>query len=170
MGVGHGRFHNITKKGDPAPGSGLSKIIGWDPGAQAIVEGLQPYNRGNGFTTDPLWILHELDRVNKHRLLHVGTVWTGAVVIDPSKSVNVQTGVGIMEILGGPVTTDTPIAKMAILPLNPNAEMHMDIQAALEIAFAQGPPVAEEKRSTKTLRDIYMHVRGTIVPALVPYL
>jgi hypothetical protein len=42
----------------PAPGSGLYKIRGMKPSAQAIIERLQPYN--NGHENDPLWVLHEL--------------------------------------------------------------------------------------------------------------
>src|SRR5215210_7016679 len=46
-------------------------VCGMDPDAQTVIEGLQPYKRGNAYTDDPLWRLHELNRIDKHRLLHV---------------------------------------------------------------------------------------------------
>ena len=39
--------------------------------AQAAIKGLQPYNRGNEFASDPLWKLHRLSNVDKHRVPHV---------------------------------------------------------------------------------------------------
>jgi hypothetical protein len=50
--------------------------------------------------------LHELDRVNKHRLLQITAAYMGGFVMDPNKSVNAILGPGIMEILEGPITTD----------------------------------------------------------------
>jgi hypothetical protein len=38
-------------------------------GAKAIIERFQPYKRGNGGDHNPLWLLHELDRFAKHRIL-----------------------------------------------------------------------------------------------------
>jgi hypothetical protein len=58
------------KAGLPAPGSGLAKTEGMDPKAQGIIEGLQPYHQRQAYTADPLWLIHELNRIDKHRLLH----------------------------------------------------------------------------------------------------
>ena len=41
------------------------------PDAQAAIKGLQPYNKGNEFASDPLWKLHRLSNVDKHRVPHV---------------------------------------------------------------------------------------------------
>jgi len=37
-------------------------------GAKDLVEALQPYNRGEHFGDDPLWTIHELNRIDKHRI------------------------------------------------------------------------------------------------------
>ena len=37
--------------------------------ALALIEWMQPYNRGKGFTDSALWILDELANINKHRRL-----------------------------------------------------------------------------------------------------
>lgn len=72
-GVGCGAFHKTHIKGhragQPMPYSGLHKIRGWCPDAQTVVERLQPYH-GPDFREHPLWLMHDLDRVSKHRLLH----------------------------------------------------------------------------------------------------
>jgi|SRR5215212_2196849 len=44
------------------------KIGGIHPDAQTIIEGLQPYQRGQHYAVDPLWVLHELSNIDKHRL------------------------------------------------------------------------------------------------------
>jgi hypothetical protein len=44
---------------------------GVSPQVLAKVEGLQPYNRPDDPTLDPLWILTELNNIDKHRLLLV---------------------------------------------------------------------------------------------------
>jgi hypothetical protein len=56
------------KNGTPTRRSGLHKITGMKPAAQAAIERLQPFNRGK--TSDPLWMLHELSNTDKHRLVH----------------------------------------------------------------------------------------------------
>ena len=93
-GDGRDLFHRVNKKtGRPAFGSGLIKIDGWHPGAQAAVERLQPYKRGNEFRSDPLWLLHELDRISKHRLLHVGiaaSAGTGWKLEPPVEALNIR--------------------------------------------------------------------------------
>jgi hypothetical protein len=47
------------------------KITLLPPEAQAAIELLQPYHRGEAAAHDPLWHLHELSRIDKHRSLHL---------------------------------------------------------------------------------------------------
>ena len=37
--------------------------------AETIIKGLQPFHRGASYDEDPLWLLHELNNTDKHRLL-----------------------------------------------------------------------------------------------------
>jgi hypothetical protein len=43
------------------------KVGSIDPRARAIVESFQPYHRGQGSHEHPLWVLHELSNLDKHR-------------------------------------------------------------------------------------------------------
>jgi hypothetical protein len=49
------------------------KVKGLSDEAIAYVESIQPYNRMDGapLSTDPLWCLHELNRIDKHRRISV---------------------------------------------------------------------------------------------------
>jgi hypothetical protein len=69
------KYFERTKKGTgpPARGSGLWKIDGVsNPYAIAAIRRLQPFQRPDP-ARHPLWIIHELDRLDKHRALHV--IW-----------------------------------------------------------------------------------------------
>jgi len=171
LGGGSRRFHRTTRAGDPKRGSGLYKVRGWAPGAQAVVEGLQPYHRGDAYERSPLWILHELDNINRHRLLHTAFAYGGGFIFDPLKSHNLaDIGTGVMETIGGPITTDTLIARIPLQPVDPELEVHIEVQPALDVVFAAGTPIVEHESVYKTLLDIYVHVVGTVVPALTPFL
>jgi hypothetical protein len=171
-GVGSTRFHNLDGKGNPARGSGLSKIEGWEAGAQAIVERLQPYHRGQSFRSDPLWILQELDNVNKHRLLHptaasfAGTHW------DLQRFKNIRAmGPGFIQSFGGAVETDTPIGRIVGLhPIDRDAEMQVDIDPAMDVALSKEAPSGAGEPVRVTLGNIYMHIRDNVLPLLVGFL
>jgi hypothetical protein len=174
-GVGSLRFKERSKNGRPTPRSGLAKIAGWHPDAQTAVEGLQPYKRGNDFRTDSLWLLHELDRVSKHRLLHVGVAAAAGTTwrLDPPvTAMNVRAiGPGFMEYISGLLDTDTPIARLyGIRPTDPNAEMHVDVRPALDVAFRKQAVGGQDKLVLKTLAEIYNHIVGTVIPTLSPFL
>jgi hypothetical protein len=170
--VGSNLFHQTTKKGNPAPGSGLFKIRGCDPRVQTIIEGLQPYKRGKDFRTHPLWIMHELDRINKHRLLHTtvaafyGTEWHTAGFT------NVRcVGPGMIVSLGGTIETDTPIGRIyGIHPIDPDVEMYVEIQPAIDIAFAPGTPSVENVSVLKSLQNLYGYIATEVLPPLGGFL
>lgn len=69
-------FLDPKKYGDSAP----RVLNGMSERAKAFIEGTQPYNvRPNDPWTDPLWMIHESARVDRHRLLHtITTVLVGA--------------------------------------------------------------------------------------------
>lgn len=53
------------------------------PAARDDIERLQPYQRGDDYRSDPLWVLHEIWNTDKHRVLvAVGHQWAHGVV-DP---------------------------------------------------------------------------------------
>ena len=46
--------------------TGRGQIRGASPYAMSLAERLQPYHRGNDYAKHPLWIIHELDILQKH--------------------------------------------------------------------------------------------------------
>jgi hypothetical protein len=66
-----GKFGARTKKRHPARTSGLYQMRFVQPAAQAIIKSLQPYNAGIGASLTPLWLLHELSNIEKHRRLNI---------------------------------------------------------------------------------------------------
>jgi hypothetical protein len=169
-GVGSALFHQRRKNGDPAPGSGLSKIQGWDPAAQAVVEGVQPYQRGHDFVSDPLWVLHELDRINKHRLLHSVVASFEGFTFEPIKS-NATFGPGSIESLAGTVEDGAPVARIyGIAAADPSIEVHVEAGTPVGIAFASDTPCVAGKDVLDSLAGIDAYISEAVAPALADYL
>jgi hypothetical protein len=149
--------------------NGRPKILGWHPGAQTVVETLQPYHRGNAYRTHPLWVLHDLDRVNKHRLIHATVAVFSGLGIDMRTSYNFKLGPGMLQSLEGPIETDTPIGRLPAWRTDTTREMNVDVVVPLDVAFDKGTPSVEYESVLKTLWAIYGEV-GSTETTLRPYL
>jgi hypothetical protein len=171
-GIGSTRFNQLKNNGDPVPGSGLFKIRGWHPDAQTIVEGLQPYHRGNTFRDDPLWILHDLENVNKHRLLHTTVAISTGVTLIPSKCINLRCiGPGFIRGRSVTIETETPIGWVyGVHPIDPSLDVNVEVGTAIDVALDAQAPAAAGLPVARVLTDIYTYVVGTVLPALTPYL
>jgi hypothetical protein len=165
--LGPDLFNRIKKKtGEPAPGSGLHKLQGAHPDAVKAIEGIQPYHRGSAFAEDPLWVIHELDRIDKHRRLHLTAYAMGSVGIGTDSSGSAYIGHMQVEKMGhdGPVEDGTPVA-IFTASLDSHFQLHFARQIALaETAIPQRADLAE---LLAKLRD---YVRDEVVPALKPFL
>jgi hypothetical protein len=117
---------------------------------RAAIEDLQPYKTGGDFPElEPLWILNELARFDRHRFLHVGCERIGTLGLNPNTSRNV--GVEDMQVREGPLDfaivdgledaeieggEDSAIlARLAARPIDLHQEMHMEWESAIEIGF-----------------------------------
>lgn len=171
-GVGEAKFTAVDRRGDPARGSGLAKIRGWPPDAKTIVEGLQPYKRGQDFRSDPLWVLHELDRLDKHRLLHTTVAASRGTLWDIGEFRNIRCiGPGFIESMDATVETDTPISRIVgIHPIDPDTEMHVEIKPALAVAFSPGTSVAASQPVIDSLAAVYNYVVATVMTPLARFL
>ena len=169
-GVGSARFYARTKAGKPAHGSGLAKISGWHPVAQAIVEGLQPYKRGDECRSHPLWVLHELDRISKHRLLHTTATGSAGTGWDVDRTRNVACiGPGFIQPLGGLLQTDTPVIRYwGVHVIDPDREVKMEVQPVIEVVFDAS--VANAEPVAGTMAVLYGYITEIVLPALTPYL
>jgi hypothetical protein len=145
--------YSRVSRGKPTRGSGLEKIRGVEPDAQAIIERLQPYHAGENVERHPLWVLQELSNINKHQVLH----FTGAVLADTTYSLTGSiTGQFRDEILFGPFEHGAEIARFWFSSaLNPDVRVHAKF--GLHVAFADGP--AHGAVVVPTLRDIIGFVR-----------
>ena len=183
-GRGQERFNQRRAKGalagQPAPGSGLAKTRGMDPAAQAVIEGLQPYHRGNQYESDPLWQLSFLTNIDKHRTIHVvGTVMEGATmpVGGPNLPVNVAalglaSGEPFMLEIKGDIAAEgrTKVARWPMIPIDPGKEMHMGFKPVLDIAFDFATPLVGGKGTGITLGNLHDYLLSDVFPPLIPFL
>ena len=169
-------FGDMDRKGNSGVGqtlfqrAGLPKIRGADPRAQTIIESLQPYHRGNDFRTHPLWKLHELSRIDKHRLLHPVAYHFSGAMLDTRRSYNWRLGPGKITVHSGPIVRNTVIIRYPATPIEPRKEMHMHFEPAIGIAFPDGGPVASGGAVVDTLAELYNYVSQEVVPPLMPFL
>jgi hypothetical protein len=119
---------------------------------RAAIEDLQPYKTGDDFPElEPLWILNELARLDRHRFLQVGAGQIAMPRLNPTTSRNVR--IEDMEVVEGSLRTaevdaleeahilgeedGAILATFTALPVDPSKEMHMEWESAIEIGFDQ---------------------------------
>lgn len=151
----------IFKTNEPAAIE--KRIRGLDPSAKAAIERLQPHLRGAAYEDDPLWRLHELSNIDRHRYVHLGYLSHNA------------TGIGGDNLLieelrstGGVVGPGAEIVRFKIRKADPTRPMRMNLGLTVEIAFGDGllkgiPPV-------RALTEMYDHIVSNVVPPLRPFL
>jgi hypothetical protein len=151
------------------------RLHGVDQSHVALIEGLQPYHRGN----KSLKRLDALHNTDKHRTLNLITV-----VADNATLVCKRKGVPVLDMfIGDEELCDGAIFGEIGIPLNdpeftaefPTAaanllESEMYGKATLFVAFDQrsADSLAEEFRVDITLRDILGFVRERVVPTFEP--
>ncbi len=172
-------FGDLDRRKKPGAGSGMfraakRKIEGIHPSAKTVIEGLQPYHRGNLFVDDPLWRLHDLSRIDKHRLIHPSVVISSSIKLDIDRLRR-----GNIREFGSPFRTfdadfmaknEAVIASSGVMvPADSSKKMHMDIEPVLGIGFRQGTPTPRQN-VLDVLTAIYNHIVTNVVPQLTPYL
>jgi hypothetical protein len=161
---GSDAFNATTNKGDPARQSGLFKLRGVESKAVAVIEGKQPYHRGNAWADDPLWVIHELDRIDKHRRVHL----TAYAIAGTELTVPGDQPINFLHIdhvggYSGPVQDGTEVARYR------SGNTKVEVNVTREIALPQGGP-AENEVVGATLQRLRNYVRDEIVPLLTPFL
>ena len=152
--------------------------------ARAVIERLQPYYVGESvWRSEPLWILHELARYDRHRFFHLTAVKTGHLEPDPALNRNVKIEALCTESGGffpewdeeDGVEIPTVIARVTVHPADPKRDMSIHFRGALQIEFdADGLPESIERATEGTpidlvLRRLVSDVRRTL-SELVPFL
>ena len=129
-------------------------LPGVAPEVLAEVELLQPYNGGQD--DDPLWIVHLLDIIDKHRRLNLvdstlhGTQWG----VYNGRLTEVDNRLGAF--VDGAV-----VGRFKFVPDPADPRMHMKTEFAFGISVAQGEP-GEGREALNLLEDLRSYVGGAI--------
>jgi hypothetical protein len=139
------------------------------PRAQAIIKRLQPHNRGDMFASDPLWKLHQLSNMDKHRVPHVAQVAVRSVIDVPEipgVPGTLTIHLGSYED-GAEIATYTPRTSAFAEGFDP--KVHMDPLLTFGIAFGQRSATPGWNCSL-TLKWLHSHITCNVVKPLAPYL
>lgn len=179
-GVGAARFNKVFRKtGLPTFDSGRFKIRGIRPAAQNVIERFQPYHLGTAFREHPLWRLHDLDRINKHRLLHTAATaskdWQIAI---PGKRPgrdrvtpgDLVMGEGVTVVKKCVVDTDTEIGSFTLGTGRTLDDVKNQVIPTLVVAFGATASDLELEPLLDVLASAYNYVAGVVFPALRPFL
>jgi len=114
---------------------GRRKIQLLAPAAQTIIEALQPYHRGNLFESDPLYQLHQLDLIDKHRTI----IFAEGVIEEGGRVVLVPSTASVR--LSG--ATRKPLQDGAILSRIPtnSADVNVEQTITLAVMFQEPGPL-----------------------------
>jgi hypothetical protein len=125
------------------------------PAAEAIIHGLQPTA-----ANDSLWILNELENIDKHRRLALTTVTASNVDVDIPGHLHIVASNPLVPFRAGDVLFGASSAEH----ISPGAKAQMTIQAATFIAFQDLP--ATDLLVVGTLNNILSRIRDQVIPAL----
>ena len=147
-------FPIFWKGADKFETSGRRRLKGASERAVGFIESLQPYQRRDRFWEHPLYILHELDARDKHRVLNLGVGGFERATVTYTSPTD-PVGVRQFEIGGSepisPLVDGTEIYRH---PVEDRAsEMRMQGQLIFRLVFEQGGP-AEGEQLTETLGEL----------------
>jgi hypothetical protein len=142
-----------------------AKLKGMHPNARKAIEKLQPYHRKDAYVADPLWIIHELDRIDKHRRLNVTAYAMGSVGIGAGPTGYGYIGELHMERAGhqGPVTDGSTVAIFTAK----NSSFGMNFSRTISLAE---PSLANGPSAVQTLTQLRDYLRADVVPLLTPFI
>lgn len=134
------------------------------PDPAAVIETLQPYKRSpDDPARDLLWVVNELDVIDKHRKL------TSAAVANPLRSMQVTGGdvhIKKLHMGGEPVENDREVMRWNIEAMTATP-VQINRQFSRHIALTEGPQLAH---LVGLLRACYADINESVVPALAAFL
>ena len=138
------------------------EIRGLPPGAQAIVKGLQPCHRGQDMHDDPLWVIHEMSNIDKHRMIHVVTWTADTVALDITGMVP---GVRIHSHsvrAPGIIESGAPLVEIDMtIPESGGETVYMQKQFLFGIAFDESTPLGN-KEVISSLYELGTYAAGVV--------
>ncbi len=127
-------FRHRRKYNSTARGGGLFKLHGVSPKGRAFIKGLQPFDdRNPPNPVEPLWILHELSRIDKHRLVHVCgmKLKMGQVFVTDDRGFLTRTTIHTDTRIEG----RTELVRFAVRANSGYDEMEVKFEHALDVVF-----------------------------------
>lgn len=130
----------VFKDRDVYENRSASKVRGIAPEMLAIIESLQPYNAPDP-TGEPLWILHDLSRVDKHQELHV----VGGTIQGTSHALLTQGGdIDLVYVRpDGPFEDGAVVQRVRLDPADAKVDVHFGVAYAMH--FEPGGPARGEQ-------------------------
>lgn len=148
------------------------RLNGTSAQVQTLIEGLQPYNRGNG--NESLITLARLHNTDKHQTINLTTAVAHDTLIDwVGNTDSLRMFLGDEELRDGAIFGGIGVPlNNPEFPLTPERFLKMKVEghAALFIAFEQ--PDADELepfRVDTVLQGIIESVKGRIIPTFEPF-
>jgi hypothetical protein len=181
-GKGSDRFIQTHTKGPrvglPVPRSGLAKTEGMDKAALQIIEGLQPYNRGQAYDTHPLWCIHELHRIDKHRVLHAvaGFSEGPALKVTPTSAPAFSKALaeggfrGILDVAHGDIDGRTYVGAWPAGSTPEGKQTSAAWSPRIQLTFEESLPLVGGQPILETLSDLYNYVVTDVLPPLIGFL
>lgn len=160
-------FGNVNQRGQPMDGERAFKAntsyADMPSGAKGRIEELQPYKRGKDFRQDPLWAIHELSRVDRHRIEITPT----ASCPESLFSVQFEAVAGCEIGFTGPVEDGKELSWWIVPP--GKKEPDADLYFARGVAFGQSTPLGDQPL-VPTLRGIRNYLRYNVALSLDSFL
>lgn len=131
------KYWCARKDGRPSARDGA--LRGVSDEHRAIIDGAQPYRRGQTADSHPLAIIKMLSNIDKHRLVH--PTFVAILPPDPAELelISVENGVAHIEFDSGPLKDGAPIIRATLDP--PNAKVNMKGELPIAIGFGEKRPV-----------------------------
>ncbi len=130
--------------------------------ARRVIADLQPYQRGKDFGIDPLWLLHELSNIDKHRRPALTSLY-----VEPTMDV------GSGEVEAFEVSPPGPIeaGKEFVLGTYRGGNQTVDVGFGFVYDIAFKEPLAWQPAWViQILYGIWAHIRDAVFPSLEPFL
>jgi hypothetical protein len=151
------------------------KIGCLDAAARAAIKALQPHHRGNFYRDDPLWRIHEMNRIDKHRRLTLCALLPHDPSGQPKVQITKHEDWNFEKIpffraeVFGEVKRDAVVAKYTVIRIDPNRPVNMHPGLPLQVAFGQGEPL-EFQAVVPTLNLLCEFVRQSVIAKLAQFL
>jgi hypothetical protein len=111
--------------------------------AREVAIQIQPFKlkeRGEAPENAALWVIHDLDTIDKHRRLHVvnTSMWRGSLGISTMRDVNVR--MDELVTIDGPVKDRDVLAQMAVEVTGPNPKLDVNTQPTIAVTIGYDAP------------------------------